>query len=178
MQLVTNEEMILTQPTDFSRVFEAHHALIFRTAYRITGNAADAEDVLQTIFLRLLRQPASTPGIGNEETYLRRAAVNASLDLLRTRQSTRSIPLREELLKERRPAGVESDGELGDCLRRAFSSLSPRSAEIFALRHFEDLSNGQIAEALHISQILVAVTLHRARRQLQKEIHSYIGGAK
>jgi len=54
--------------------------------------------------------------------------------------------------------------------------LSPRSAEIFALRHVEDFSNGEIARLLGISQILVAVTLHRARRQLQKEIRLYFGG--
>ena len=63
-----------------------------------------------------------------------------------------------------------------ESLRRAFATLSPRSAEVFALRHLEDFSNGEIARMLGISQILVAVTLHRARRQLQKEIRSYFGG--
>ena len=176
MQLAIREEMALTQPTDFSRVFEAHQGLIFRTAYRITGNAADAEDVLQTIFLRLLRQPDSSEPMGKEETYLRRAAVNASLDLLRTRQNIRAVPLHEELLQP--VVGERPDSDLKDGLRRAFASLSPRSAEIFALRYFEDFSNHQIAEALNISQVLVAVTLHRTRRQLQKEIRSYIGGSK
>jgi RNA polymerase sigma factor (sigma-70 family) len=66
--------------------------------------------------------------------------------------------------------------EMQDCLRRAFTTLTPRAAEIFALRHIEGLSNAQIADMLGISQMLVAVTLHRARRQLQKEIGSYLGG--
>jgi len=39
-----------------SELFRVHHGLVFRTAYRITGNAGDAEDVLQTVFLRLLRR--------------------------------------------------------------------------------------------------------------------------
>lgn len=160
-------------------MFEAYHGLIFRTAYRITGNAADAEDVLQTIFLRLLRQPQATRQMGNEESYLRRAAINASLDLLRARQGIRAIPLDEEAIKGRRQAGGDlADPGLKDCLRRAFASLSQRSAEVFALRHFEDFSNQKIAETLNISPVLVAVTLHRTRRQLQKQIRLYLGGTK
>jgi RNA polymerase sigma-70 factor (ECF subfamily) len=170
--------MVLREPSEFSRVFESCHGLVFRTAYRITGNAADAEDVLQTIFLRLIRQPdAAAIPVDKEASYLRRAAVNASLDLLRTRQSSRAVPLKEEALQGRHARPLP-DGELKDCLRRAFATLSARSAEIFALRHFEDFSNRQIAEALNMSQVLVAVTLHRARRQLQKEIRSYMGGTK
>ena len=144
---------------------------MFRTAYRITGNASDAEDVLQTIFLRLLRRNASVPSMANEESYLRRAAVNASLDLLRSRQTSPTVPLSEAI-----GGGENSPAEMRDCLRRAFASLAPREAEIFALRHFEDFTNRQIAEALNMSQTLVAVILHRTRRRLQKEIRSYLGG--
>lgn len=179
MQLAIDRELVVTQPSEFSRVFEANHGLVFRTAYRITGNAADAEDVLQTIFLRLLRQPESREQLGNEESYLRRAAVNASLDLLRSRQSNRSVELKEDALKGvQRSGGESAAGELKDCLRRAFATLTPRSAEIFALRHFEGFSNQQIAQTLNISSVLVAVNLHRTRRQLQKEIRSYMGGLK
>jgi regulator of sirC expression with transglutaminase-like and TPR domain len=60
----------ITLPRELARAFEAYHALVFRTAYRITGNAADAEDVLQTIFLRLLRRPERDL-IENEDSYLR-----------------------------------------------------------------------------------------------------------
>ena len=147
--------------------------MVFRTAYRITGNAADAEDVLQTIFLRLLRQPATAGSLDNQDSYLRRAAVNASLDLIRARQSSRAVPLHDEIASA--PA---VNGELRDCLRRALAKLSPRSAEIFSLRHFEDCGNQQIAELLKMSQVLVAVTLHRTRRQLQKEIRSCMGDMK
>jgi RNA polymerase sigma-70 factor (ECF subfamily) len=149
--------------------------MVFRTAYRITGNAADAEDVLQTIFLRMLRQPASVSALTQEESYLRRAAVNASLDIIRQRQASRSVPLKEGSAQTAEP---KADSGLKDCLRRALQTLSERSAEIFALRHFEDLSNQQIAGALNISQVLVAVSLHRTRRQLQKEIRMCMEGGK
>jgi RNA polymerase sigma-70 factor (ECF subfamily) len=147
--------------------------MIFRTAYRITGNAADAEDVLQTIFLRLLRQPVGAAPLDQEESYLRRAAVNAALDVIRQKQASRSVPLNEAAARTEQPV---SETGLQDCLRRALHTLSERSAEIFALRYFEDLSNQQIAAALDISQVLVAVSLHRSRRQLQKEIRTCMGG--
>jgi RNA polymerase sigma-70 factor (ECF subfamily) len=144
---------------------------VFRTAYRMTGNAADAEDVLQTIFLRMLRRDA-TAVLENEESYLRRAAVNASLDLIRARQAESNLPLHDVAAH----TGDSPPGEVRDCLRHAFARLSPRSAEMFALRYFEDFTNQQIAKALKVSQVLVAVTLHRTRQQLQKEIRTYFGG--
>ncbi|MGA8027704.1 MAG: sigma-70 family RNA polymerase sigma factor [Bryobacteraceae bacterium] len=161
--------MVSTHTGEFSRLFDQYHGLVFRTAYRITGNAADAEDVLQTIFLRLVRRDPSSQRLENEESYLRRAAVNASVDLIRARQAEARAPLRE--------VGFETpSGEVQECLRQALGRLSPRSAEVFALRFLEDFTNQQIAKSLNISQVLVAVTLHRARRQLQKEIRSCLGG--
>jgi RNA polymerase sigma-70 factor, ECF subfamily len=97
--------------------------------------------------------------------------VNASLDLLRGRRISPTVPLSEAM-----GHGSESSAEMRECLRRAFASLNPRSAEIFALRYFEDFTNPQIARLLNMSQMLVAVTIHRTRRQLQKEIRSYLGG--
>jgi RNA polymerase sigma-70 factor (ECF subfamily) len=163
--------MASTHTPEFSRLFEEHHALVFRTAYRITGNAADAEDVLQTIFLRMLRRAASMPAVEKQESYFRRAAVNASLDLLRSRHSERSARL-SDIAEPAQPSNLE----LRESLRRALVTLSPRSAEVFALRYLEDFTNQQIAQTLNLSQVLVAVTLHRARRQLQKEIRSNFGG--
>jgi RNA polymerase sigma-70 factor (ECF subfamily) len=149
--------------------------MIFRTAYRITGNAADAEDVLQTVFLRLLRQPANAAPIDQEESYLRRSAVNASLDVIRQKQSSRAVPINEAAVASAQTPPPETTG-LKACLRRALRTLTDRAAEIFALRYFEDLTNQQIASALDISQVLVAVSLHRSRRQLQKEIRTCLGG--
>jgi RNA polymerase sigma factor (sigma-70 family) len=60
-------------------------------------------------------------------------------------------------------------------LRKALARLQPREAEIFALRFFEDRGNQEIAQMLGISQVHVAVILHRTRRQLQNEIRSYVG---
>src|SRR5438105_12140731 len=76
------EEPAIAIPDELERAFRAHHRLVFRTAYRITGNAGDAEDVLQTVFLRLLRRSRSASPLESPESYLRRAAINAALDVI------------------------------------------------------------------------------------------------
>jgi RNA polymerase sigma-70 factor (ECF subfamily) len=145
--------------------------MVFRTAYRITGNAADAEDILQTVFLRLLRRE-HRPEMDNQESYLRRAAVNAALDVVRSSRDARSVPLDGLSL----PGAQRTESrELRGQLRKALARLQPREAEIFALRFFEDRGNQEIAQMLGISQVHVAVILHRTRRQLQNEIRSYVG---
>jgi RNA polymerase sigma-70 factor, ECF subfamily len=149
---------------------------VFRTAYRITGNAADAEDVLQTIFLRLLRRDAKNPdSIQDPETYLRRAAINTALDVIRSRQAEQTVPLLEDGLGLPRTAPAQDrDYDLRRSLAGAIARLEPRPAEIFALRFLEGFSNRQIAEMLGISQVLVAVIVHRTRRQLQNELRPYL----
>ena len=72
-------------------------------------------------------------------------------------------------------AGGQEQGELRDSLRRALATLSPRDAEIFALRYFEGYKNQEIARILGITQVQVAVVLFRTRKQLQKEIKSQSG---
>lgn len=149
---------------------------MFRTAHRITGNAGDAEDVLQTVFLRLLRRSRTADPLENTESYLRRAAINAALDIIRTRQADQTVPLPEEFSGRTasEPARANSLGLRQD-LARAMSELKPRQAEIFALRFLEGLSNREIAHQLDISQISVAVIVHRTRLQLRKKLRPYLG---
>jgi RNA polymerase sigma-70 factor (ECF subfamily) len=145
--------------------------MVFRTAYRITGNAADAEDVLQTVFLRLLRRESGDEALENEESYLRRAAINAALDVVRARQTGRRVEPQDFPADPSRGNTLE----LRQALGRALAQLKPRPAEIFALRFLEGFSNAQIARMFGISRVLVAVIVHRARQQLRKELASYLG---
>ena len=169
LQSALAEERAIAIPDEFDRVFQRNHSLVFRTAYRITGNAADAEDVSQIVFLRLFRREAGASVLENEESYLRRAAINAALDVIRARQSARTVEL-QDLPAE--PAHDDAR-ELRQALGRAMAQLKPRQAEIFALRFLEGFSNPQIARMLGISQVLVAVIVHRTRQQLRKELGTY-----
>jgi RNA polymerase sigma-70 factor (ECF subfamily) len=159
-------------------LFREHSGRIFRIAYRLTGSASDAEDVLQTIFLRLLRREEAPDLSASAASYLHRAAVNAGLDLLRSRKRTVQVPLQSEdedepdlpLAADPRtgPDSVLESGELRRKLRDAISTLSPRAAEIFALRYLEGYGNTEIADMLETTRSSIGVTLHRSRERLKE----------
>jgi RNA polymerase sigma-70 factor (ECF subfamily) len=159
-------------------LFQNHHKAIFRIAYRITGSPSDAEDVLQTIFLRLT--PNRRDLAPNPEGYLHRAAVNASLDLLRRRTRANFVALdvmdfnQSSKLAVASPEDDFADVELRELIRHAVAKLEGRAATAFALRYFEGYDNARIAQVLGTSQLVVAVTLHRARTRLRKEIGNYL----
>ncbi len=162
-------------------LFERHHDRVFRAAYRVTGSAADAEDALQTVFLRLARSSEPCVMPENPESYFARAAVNASLDLLRARKRSRLVAI-DDLesdsasldLVSPNPASTHEDRELRNFIREAVSKLAPAAGQMFALRYFEGYDNGEIARMMKTSALVVGVTLHRARTRLRKEIGSYL----
>src|SRR5665213_3785244 len=88
-----HEDPVPIIPNALAEMYRDHHTMVFRTAYRITGNAADAEDVLQTVFLRMVRREDAADIIEYPENYLRRAAVHAALDLVRARRSSADVDL-------------------------------------------------------------------------------------
>jgi RNA polymerase sigma-70 factor (ECF subfamily) len=174
------ESPVQTAPPNLDLIFREHHSTVFRAAYRVTGNAGDAEDVLQTVFMRLLRRHPDAETVGNIEGYLRRAAVNAALDLIRSRQAAPHVPLEDvaPLLPENAslaPDRVYRSNEIRHWLREAVARLSPRAAEIFALRFFEGKDNPEIAQALGTTPASIAVTLSRTRDRIQQEFLSYMG---
>src|SRR6185295_13285444 len=71
---------------EVGRIFEEHYDLVFRTAYGVTGSPEDAEDIVQTIFLRLLGRTLPAEWMKNPRAYLYKAAVNLSLNTIRRRQ--------------------------------------------------------------------------------------------
>ena len=157
------------------RIFLEHQGRVFRAAYRVTGSASDAEDVLQTVFLRLVRREGGAVDVAHLSSYLYRAAVNTALDVLRARRE--SLPLEEA--EQVSPPGMPEDAALREDvrrrLRRALGGLPPRWAELFVLRHFEGYDNHEIARMLGMSRATVGVTLFRARRRLQKALREQAG---
>ena len=171
---------LTSPPGTLESLFREHHGAVYRAAYRITGSAMDAEDVLQTVFTRLLRREEQPDLSESAGSYLHRAAVNAALDLLRRRKRARRVDLDEvgeelEDTSDPGPERAQGNRELKVRLREAMSRLSPRQAEIFSLRYVEGIGNLEIARMLGASQTSIAVLLHRARHRLQKELGSLEG---
>jgi len=165
---------------DLATLFRAHHRHVFRAAHRITGSAADAEDVLQTIFLRLVKSGERYDLSENPRAYLSRAAINASLDLIRSRTRANSVGLDEATttdlaeIKSTNPETQHADRELQTLIRQAVGRLGSTAAEMFVLRYYEGFDNQEIAKFLGTSQMVVGVVLHRARTRLRKEIGHYL----
>ena len=180
MQAAVKTLRLVTEPpSEVEQLFRAHHDRVFRTAHRITGSPADAEDVLQTVFLRLVRNEDSFDLSENPAAYLSRAAINASLDLLRSRGRARPADLDEVEMASlpshtQDPEAVHADRELQKLIRTAVAGLGKTAGEMFVLRYYEGYDNQEIAQMLSTSPMVVGVVLHRARTRLRKEIGHYL----
>ena len=150
----------------FAGLYERHYEAVFRAALRVTGSPADAEDVLQTVFLRVLSGNEHDEAAGRPTAYFRRAAVNAAVDLLRRRAVHA-----ETAYDDGAPhAAVESALLLKEQLRRAIAALDSEDATLFVLRHVEGLSNQELADLFRLEKNNIAVRLHRIRLRLQAEM--------
>lgn len=176
LQVANNKAVAPQRPGSLEQIFVAHHERVFRAAYRVTGNTSDAEDVLQSVFLRLLKHRHDFESVEDSGNYLYRAGVNAALDLMRSKKSAASEPLDETAPAESgwKPDRAHHSPEVRDRLREAVAQLHPTAAEMFVLRYFEGYDNAEVARLMDTSEGTVAVTLHRTRTRLQKEL----GGMK
>ena len=152
--------------TDWEGIVRDHGPMVFGTAWRVLGHAADTEDVVQEVFLeahRLWRGRTvrSWPGL------LRRLAACRAVDRLRQRKITSSLDGLALPSSNGNPETAAIEHELADRLRQALGQLPERESEVFCLRYFEDLSYQQIAETLDITPGAVAQALHKARGKLE-----------
>jgi RNA polymerase sigma-70 factor, ECF subfamily len=151
----------------FAELYERHSEAVFRAALRVTGRPADAEDVLQTVFLRILSRGKDAEDLAQPAAYFRRAAVNAAVDVLRRRDIHA-----ESAYDDRAPhaAAVPPPSLLKERLRRAIATVDRDDASLFLLRHVEGLSIEELAGMFQIEKNNVAVRLHRIRQRLQLEL--------
>ncbi len=171
------------QPREFQALYEEHASSVYLTALRVTGNPSDAEDVLQTVFLRVLDTRRSLDASRAPGAYLRRAAANASIDLLRRTKTRRESAIDETpdtrhgrgpaKLKLIDPAPADPCHEhplLKERLRQAFAAIPPENAELFVLCYLEGYSYDELAELLQLERGTVASRLHRIRAALRKAL--------
>lgn len=161
LALASGPQALPLSPT-FQDLYQKHSATVFRTALRVTGNAADAEDVLQTVFMRMLN-----PGVALEisfqaENYLRRAATNAAIDVIRKKASAKELPI-DNGPERTTPA---ADALMKESVRRALARLDPEDAELFTLRNLDGFTYDELAEMFNIERGTVASRLHRIRQDL------------
>jgi len=171
------EPMLKPQtPTLLEQLFWAHHERVLRAAYRVTGNMADAEDVAQTVFIRLA---GAKEEITNPESYLYRAAINGALDVIRKRKGEVELDVALDIASSSphlSPERQMSSRELRQWLRRELGKLNAAQAELFVLRYIEERDNAEIAKMCGTSRASVAVRLHQIRAKLKKQFQRFMRG--
>jgi RNA polymerase sigma-70 factor, ECF subfamily len=169
----------------FRELVDRHSRAVFRVAYRITGRAEDAEDVVQETFLRAYRQLHRFEARANLRTWLHRIAANCAVDLLRARPK-REVAEEPETLERAAGAVTAAEGQLPapersllgvqirERLAGAMQLLTEMERATFTLRHFEGLSIEEISGTLGLNAGATKHSIFRAVRKMRRELRPFI----
>jgi RNA polymerase sigma-70 factor, ECF subfamily len=156
---------------EFEQIFREHSQWVYRTAYAVTGNAEDAEDVLQTIFLRLIRHELPSNLKKNTRAYLYRAAINVSLSVVKSRRSRELTGDADDFATSVHTVRSHASNESRErvlSLLEEMSESDSQAVELLILRYVHDYSDADIARMMGKSRGAIAVRLFRARSRLRK----------
>ena len=164
---------------ELEEIFRTHYSLVYRTAYSVTGNPQDAEDVVQNLFVGLLRRGCPPGPRENPKGYLYRATINLSLNAVRSRRrhinavdESRLVAPAADFVEDNAP---DPEADLQKRLVDAIAQLHPRAVEMLILRYEHNYSDAEIGKLLGRSRGVIAVTLHRARARLKKLLRTSCG---
>lgn len=160
---------------EFQTLVNNYGAQVLSTAMRILGNSDKAQDVHQEVFLAIWKRWHKYDGRTNWNAYLYRAAVRKAIDF--AKQSRAEQHMRQQTKYDPGtdlPDGSLRTAELQQMLARHLARLPRRQANVFVLSRIEGLKHNQIAEILGCSQNTVRVHLHRAVKQLARELGDYL----
>ncbi|HSP91126.1 MAG TPA: RNA polymerase sigma factor [Vicinamibacterales bacterium] len=156
----------------FEELYKRYGSRLYTVAYRMTGSAADAEDLVQDIFLQVYRRLDTYRAEAALGTWLHRIAVNACLDFLRSKQGRlrRVTDAGEDLDALEAPAaGPWRAGAALDRMdiERAIAQLPPSYRRAFLLHDVEGLEHHEIGETLGIAEGTSKSLLFKARTRLR-----------
>ncbi len=147
----------------FDDLIESHKTLVFRTAWRMTGSTADAEDIAQEVFLRLhKRRDSDAPA-----AWLYRVTVNLCLDHIRKRKPTVEPPA-DLAAATPSPEQLLSQSQQQSRLARLITRLPERERACLILRDLEGLNSREAAAILECSEETVRSAIHRAKEKLKQ----------
>ncbi len=167
----------------FRALVERHSRVLFRLAFRMTGNAEDAEDVVQESFLRAYRQLDKFDERASFGTWMYRIAANCSLDLVRLRKRRNQAPVVAEGPDESvpelpslapSPERIALSGEVRERLAAAMNELSETERVAFVLRHFEGLRLEEIGEVLECQPGAAKHSVFRAVQKLRRALEPIV----
>ena len=164
----------------FRILVERHSRAIYRSAYRITGNAADADDVVQETFLRAYRALERFDARASFTTWIHRIAINCSLDLIDSRKRRDGrVNDGEDLAAiastAAQPDRVVHSLEMQRAVATAMERLSGNERTAFVLRHFEGMPLEEIGKVLGTQLNATKNTVFRAVKKLREQLQPYTG---
>jgi RNA polymerase sigma-70 factor (ECF subfamily) len=183
MQRVRNDEA-----GAFEELVQAYQHRLVAVLHHLVGNAEEAEDLAQEVFLRIYRARKKYHGRSKFSTWLFTIANNLALNALRRRQRKPAVPLNlqdsgplgprpaEQLVRDRagQPLQQVQQQELAAVVRRALDGLNERQRLAVLLNKFEDMDYAEIAAVLELSLPAVKSLLSRARMNLRAALQGYI----
>lgn len=156
-------------------LFERHHTRVYGYCLRMTGNRAAAEDLVQDVFMKMLKYKATFKDDSELVPWMFGIARNACLGHLRRRALDRA-PAAAHAEQAAEPAGEElHDDRQSELVRRALLRLPAERREVLVLSRYEYKSYDEIARVLDCSVGAVKVRVHRAMKQL-REIYLDLAG--
>jgi RNA polymerase sigma-70 factor (ECF subfamily) len=169
----------------FRALVERHGRAVYRIAHRMTGNASDAEDVVQETFLKAYRQLGRFESRANFGTWLHRIAVNCSIDLIRSRphrEAGRDTTDLEHLggvsevqeTRQTTPERLMLSTEVQQHVTTAMASLTRMERAAFVLRHFEGHSIDEISRALGLNTNAAKHSIFRAVRKMRQALAPFV----
>jgi len=166
----------------FELLVRKHKTTVFNTIYSIIGNAQEADDIAQEVFLKVYTKAGSFKGKSSFSTWLYRITVNKCVDELR-KINNKVISYETEFNEEEKLklkdvlASKEKDSteelrqkELQDIIQKAMNSLPEKYRIILTLREIEGLSYNEISQIMKISLDKVKIWLLRARQKLKEKL--------
>ena len=164
----------------FRILVERHTRSLYRTAYRITNNAADADDVVQETFLRAYRAIDSYDGRASFTTWAHRIAVNCALDLIDSRKRRDAkVESTDDLTHipttAASPERVVLSAQMQREMAAALTAMSGNERTAFVLRHFEGMPLEEIGNILGIKTNATKNTIFRAVTKLRERLQPFTG---
>jgi RNA polymerase sigma-70 factor, ECF subfamily len=171
----------------YGTLVRAHSSAVFRVAFRIIGNEADAEEIVQETFLRGYQRLAGFQLRSGFGTWIYRIAVNCALNRIHSSGVDADYRLGEENDPEQKTVQVAADTadpersllsrEIGTAQAMAMHRLTATERTAFILRHLEDRSTGEIADVLGIAPNAAKQAVFRAVQKLRRELAPLRGNA-
>lgn len=159
-------------------LFERHHVRLFNFFLRLTGNRGTSEDLVQEVFLRILKYRITYKGKSKFTVWMYQIARNAHIDYLRKNRSELSLDDQWEEVVESEPAPSEQleHGQDVQLLREALARLPLKKREVLVLSRYQDMKYRDIAELFGCQVGTVKAHVHRAIKDLGKIYYELSGG--